>query len=60
MFNRGCSSSGAIGYALKITATSENPLANIEKPRIKRDRPAILGTKEFQALLKRAFAQSRL
>jgi integrase len=47
------------GYALKIGATSESPLSNIEKPRIKRSRPAILGTKEFQALLKRAFSQSR-
>jgi site-specific recombinase XerD len=51
--------SNLFGYALKIGAASENHLSSIEKPRIKRGRPAILGTKEFQTLLNRAFDQSR-
>jgi hypothetical protein len=51
--------SNLFGYALKMGATPENHLSSIEKPRIKRRRPAILGTKEFQTLLNRAFGQSR-
>jgi site-specific recombinase XerD len=39
--------SNLFGYAFKIGATPENPLVTIEKPRIKRGRPAILNEQEF-------------
>src|ERR1700736_779643 len=47
------------GYAFKIGATPENPLLTIEKPRIKRARPAILNDLEFETLLNRARTQRR-
>jgi integrase len=52
--------SNLFGHALKIGATPENPVSGIEKPRIKRTRPAILSTKEFDILLNRAHNQKRL
>jgi integrase len=51
--------SNLFGYAFKIGATPENPLLTIEKPRIKRARPAILNDKEFATLLNRACTQRR-
>ena len=45
------------GYAFKIGATPENPLLTIEKPRIKRARPAILNDEEFETLLNHARTQ---
>jgi integrase len=51
--------SNLFGHALKIGATPENPVSGIEKPRIKRTRPAILSTKEFDILLNRARNQKR-
>jgi site-specific recombinase XerC len=51
--------SNFFGYALKIGAASENPLSTIEKPRIKRARPAILSDTEFATLLNRARSQGR-
>jgi integrase len=46
-------------YACKIGATPENPLSGIERPRIKRARPAILSAEEFESLLGRARGQGR-
>ena len=46
--------SNLFGYAFKVGAAPENPLSTIEKPRIKRTRPAILSDTEFAALLSRA------
>ena len=51
--------SNLFGYAFKIGVTPENPLLSIEKPRIKRARPAILNDKEFATLLNRARTQRR-
>ena len=51
--------SNLLGYALKIGATPENPVLAIDKPQIKRSRPAILTTKEFDTLLDRARTQKR-
>jgi site-specific recombinase XerD len=51
--------SNLFGHALKIGATPENPVSGIEKPRIKRTRPAMLSTKEFDILLNRARNQKR-
>jgi site-specific recombinase XerC len=51
--------SNFFGYVLKIGAASENPLSTIEKPRIKRARPAILSDTEFATLLNRARSQGR-
>ncbi len=51
--------SNLFGYALKVGATLENPVFAVEKPRIKRVRPAILSTKEFNTLLNRARSQKR-
>jgi integrase len=51
--------SNLFGYAFKIGATPANPLLTIEKPRIKRARPAVLNDEEFEKLLNRAHAQRR-
>ena len=51
--------SNLFGYAFKVGATPENPLLTIEKPRIKRARPAILNDKEFATLLNRARIKRR-
>jgi integrase len=51
--------SNLFGYALKIGATPENPVSSIDKPRIKRARPAILKEQEFATLLDRARTQRR-
>jgi integrase len=51
--------SNLFGYAFKIGATPENPLLTIEKPRLKRARPAILNEKEFATLLNHARTQRR-
>ena len=40
--------SNLFGYAFKIGATPDNPLLTIEKPRIKRARPAVLNDDEFE------------
>jgi integrase len=52
--------SNLFGYAHKVGATSENPVLAIDKPRIKRGRPAILSIKEFETLINRARNQKRL
>jgi integrase len=51
--------SNLFGYALKVGAVAENPLSTIEKPRIRRARPAILSMEEFTALFNRARSQER-
>jgi integrase len=51
--------SNLFGYALKVGATTENPVLAVDKPRIKRARPVILSTKEFEALINRARIQKR-
>jgi integrase len=51
--------SNLFGYAFKVGAAAENPLSTIEKPRIKRARPAILSDTEFATLLSRARSHSR-
>ena len=51
--------SNLFGYAFKIGATPDNPILTIEKPRIKRARPAILNDEEFETLLNRARTQRR-
>jgi integrase len=51
--------SNLFGYAVKVGAAPGNPLSTIEKPRIKRSRPAILSSMEFETLLNRALSQSR-
>jgi integrase len=51
--------SNLFGYAFKVGAAPENPLSTIEKPRIKRARPAILSDTEFATLLSRARSHDR-
>jgi integrase len=51
--------SNLFDYAFKIGATPDNPLLTIEKPRIKRARPAVLDDEEYEALLNRALTQRR-
>lgn len=51
--------SNLFGYTCKVGAVPENPLSTIEKPRIKRARPAILSDTEFAILLNRARGQGR-
>ena len=59
LINHRAALSNLFGHAFKIGATPENPLLTIEKPRIKRSRPAILNDKEFATLLDRARTQRR-
>jgi integrase len=51
--------SSLFDYAFKIGATPDNPVLTIEKPRIKRARPAVLDDEEYEALLNRALTQRR-
>jgi site-specific recombinase XerD len=52
--------SNLFDYAFKIRATPDNPLLTIEKPRIKRARPAVLGEDGRKRIERESFRCSQM